>query len=76
MSRIEIILSLPSQTEAYREALRKDNELLRSEFFGPIFADAKYKFTAFGIEVHVDGAVYAYPAHAISRVKVTAAEEN
>ena len=74
MSRIEIILAEPAQSAAYYAALCENNELLRSEFRGPIFADAKYKFTAFGIEVHVDGDVYAYPAHTIGRVKVTAAE--
>lgn len=75
MSRIEIILSEPSQTASYKGCLKHNNELLRSEYRGPIFDDAKYKFNGCGIEVHVGKEeVYFYPAHSIGRVKITPAE--
>jgi hypothetical protein len=75
MSRIEIILSEPSQTAAYKASLCKNNELLRSEFRGPVFTDAKYKFNSVGIEVHVaKDEVYFYPAHSIGRVKISPSE--
>lgn len=72
MSRIEIILAEPAQTAAYRASLVHNNELLRSEFRGPVFESAKWKSTPFGLEVHVDGDVYIYPAHTIGRVKISA----
>lgn len=71
MSRIEIILTEPAQTNAYKALLKVDNNLRRSEFFGPCFADAKWKATALGLEVHVDGNVYIYPGHSIARVKIS-----
>lgn len=71
MSRIEIILAEPAQTAAYRATLQHNPGLLRVEFNGPVFADAKYKFNGAGIEVHVDGNVYFYPSHSFNRVKIS-----
>ena len=70
MSRIEIILSEPAQTNAFKALLKVDNNLRRSEFVGPVFADAKYKFNSVGLEVHVDGNIYVYPDHSIARIKI------
>lgn len=75
MSRIEIILTEPSRTNSLRALRLRGKEILAAEFHGPVFADAKYKFNAAGIEVHVDkDTVYFYPAHAFSRVKISPAE--
>jgi hypothetical protein len=76
MSRIEIILSEPAQTNAYKALLKQDNQLLRSEFAGPVFADAKYKFNSTGLEVHADGNIYYYPTHSIARAKIGIPEDN
>ena len=75
MSRIEIILNEPYRTTALRARRMSGEQLLDSEFKGPVFASAKYKFNAAGIEVHVgDGTVYFYPAHSFSRVKASPEE--
>jgi hypothetical protein len=70
MSRIEVILTEPAQTHAFN-ALAKPHSLFRSEFEGPVFADAKCKVNALGLEVLVDGVSYIYPAHSIARVKIS-----
>lgn len=75
MSKIEIILTEPSRTNALRARRLAGEQLLDSEFRGPVFASAKYKFNAAGIEVHVgEGTVYFYPAHVFSRVKASPEE--
>lgn len=71
MSKIEIILSEPAQTNAFLALRKINNQLLRSEFRGPTFASAKYKFNSVGLEVHVDGVVYVYPDHSIARIKIS-----
>lgn len=71
MSKIEVILTEPSRTSALRAGQKAGKQLLNSEFIGPVFADAKYKFNAQGIEIHADDKVYAYPAHTYSRIKIS-----
>lgn len=75
MSRIQIILAEPAQTDAYKALKKQGHDLLRDEFVGPDFADAKYKFNGMGFEVHVDKTVYVYPDHTIARIKITPTEE-
>lgn len=75
MSKIEIILSEPAQTNAFLALRKINNELLRREFVGPTFASAKYKFNSFGLEVHVGGLIYVYPDHSIDLIKISPEEE-
>lgn len=75
MSKIEIILNEPGRAEALHARRLAGEQLLAAEFKGPVFADAKCKFNAVGIEVNVgEGVVYFYPAHSFSRVKISPAE--
>lgn len=71
MSRIAITLTDAAATAAFRELLKKNNELRRSEFTGPVFESAKWKASPLGLEVYVGDDVYIYPAHAIARVKAS-----
>jgi hypothetical protein len=71
MTRIEIILAEPAQTNAYKALLKLDNQLLRSEFVGPVFEDAEVSIKDGFVVVIVFGSDvrYFYPAHSVMRVK-------
>lgn len=69
MSRVEIILAEPAQTNAYKALLKLDNNLLRTEFTGPIFTDVAVK-DGFVVVMPCGGTDrYFYPAHTVARVK-------
>jgi hypothetical protein len=74
--KIEIILAEPAQTNAYKALLKLDNNLLRSEFTGPVFADADVSISGgFVIVIPAGGETrYFYPAHAVARVKESRTE--
>lgn len=71
MSRIQIILAEPAQTDAYKALKKLGHDLLRDEFVGPVFEDADvYVSDGFAIVTPTGSDVrYFYPAHTVARIK-------
>lgn len=71
-NRVEIILAEPAQTDAFNALRKRNNELLRSEFVGPVFLDADVSVGGGFVVVtpkDMTGIRYMYPAHTVARVK-------
>lgn len=77
MTRVEIILAEPAQSAAFAAMRRRNNQLMRSEFTGPVFTDATVSVSDGFVVVCPSGdtARYFYPAHSVARVKEVACED-
>lgn len=71
MNRVEIILAEPAASQAFLAMRKRNNQLLRSEFTGPVFEDADVSVADGFVVVCPQGESirYFYPAHTVARVK-------